>query len=52
MMAEEHDNTAASGAQEATEIYPFASGYPQQTGTARARFPTGRRRINRCPTCR
>ena len=39
MMAEEHDNKAASDAREATEIYPFASGYPQQTGTARGPLP-------------
>ena len=39
MMAEEHDNKAASDAREATEIYPFASGYPQQTGIARGPLP-------------
>ena len=39
MMAEEHDDKAASDAREATEIYPFASGYPQQTGTARGPLP-------------
>ena len=39
MMADEHDNTTASGAREATEIYPFASGYPQQAGTARGPLP-------------
>jgi MinD-like ATPase involved in chromosome partitioning or flagellar assembly len=39
MMADEHDNTATSGAPEATEIYPFASGYPQQAGTARGPLP-------------
>src|SRR5580693_8098753 len=44
MMADEHDNTtaasdAASGAREATEIYPFASGYPQHAGTARGPLP-------------
>ena len=39
MTADEHDNPAASGAREATEIYPFSSGYPQQTGTARGPLP-------------
>jgi MinD-like ATPase involved in chromosome partitioning or flagellar assembly len=39
MMADEHDNTTASGAREATEIYPFASGNPQQAGTARGPLP-------------
>ena len=44
MMADEHDNTtaasdAASDAREATEIYPFASGYPQHAGTARGPLP-------------
>ena len=39
MMADEHDNTTASDAREATEIYPFASGYPQQAGTARGPLP-------------
>ena len=39
MTADEHDNPAASGAREATELYPFASGYPQQTGTARGPLP-------------
>jgi len=39
MMADEHDSKAGSGAREATEIYPFASGYPQQTGTASGPLP-------------
>jgi MinD-like ATPase involved in chromosome partitioning or flagellar assembly len=39
MMADEHDNTAASSAQEATGIYPFASGYPEEAGTARGPLP-------------
>jgi len=39
MTADEHDNPDASGAREATEIYPFSSGYPQQTGTARGPLP-------------
>jgi MinD-like ATPase involved in chromosome partitioning or flagellar assembly len=39
MMADEHDNTTASAAREATEIYPFASGHPQQAGTARGPLP-------------
>ena len=39
MMADEHDNNSASGAQEATEINPFASGYPEQAGTARGPLP-------------
>jgi MinD-like ATPase involved in chromosome partitioning or flagellar assembly len=39
MMADEHDNTTASGAREATEIYPFASGHPQPAGTARGPLP-------------
>src|ERR1700678_2114449 len=39
MMADEHDNTTASGAREATEIYPFASGTPQQSGTAGGPLP-------------
>jgi MinD-like ATPase involved in chromosome partitioning or flagellar assembly len=40
MTADEHDHPAASGAREPTEIYPFASGYPQQpTGTARGPLP-------------
>jgi MinD-like ATPase involved in chromosome partitioning or flagellar assembly len=39
MTADEHDNTTASGARDATEIYPFASGHPQQAGTARGPLP-------------
>src|SRR5580693_7388805 len=39
MMADEHDNTSASDAQEATGIYPFASGYPEEAGTARGPLP-------------
>jgi MinD-like ATPase involved in chromosome partitioning or flagellar assembly len=41
MMEEEHDNTASSGsgAREATEIFPFASGYPRQADTARGPLP-------------
>src|ERR1700685_1689338 len=40
MIADEHDNTtAASDAREATEISPFASGYPQHAGTARGPLP-------------
>jgi MinD-like ATPase involved in chromosome partitioning or flagellar assembly len=41
MMAEEHDNTASSGAgaREATELYPFASGNPRQADTARGPLP-------------
>jgi MinD-like ATPase involved in chromosome partitioning or flagellar assembly len=39
MMADEHDNTTASDSPEATEIYPFASGYPHQAGTARGPLP-------------
>ncbi|HEX4093473.1 MAG TPA: AAA family ATPase [Trebonia sp.] len=38
MTADEHDNTA-SGAREATELYPFSSGYPQHAGTARGPLP-------------
>ena len=39
MTADEHDKSAASGAREATEIYPFSSGYPQPPGTARGPLP-------------
>ncbi len=39
MTADEHDHPAASGAGEATEIYPFSSGYPQPSGTARGPLP-------------
>jgi MinD-like ATPase involved in chromosome partitioning or flagellar assembly len=39
MTTDEHDNTAASGAREATELYPFSSGYPHQLGTARGPLP-------------
>jgi MinD-like ATPase involved in chromosome partitioning or flagellar assembly len=39
MMADEHDNTSASGGQEAKGIYPFASGYPEEAGTARGPLP-------------
>ena len=39
MVADEHDNTTASGAPEATEINPFSSGNPQQAGTARGPLP-------------
>jgi MinD-like ATPase involved in chromosome partitioning or flagellar assembly len=39
MTADEHDKAATSGAREATEIYPFSSGYPQQTPAARGPLP-------------
>ena len=39
MTADEHDNPGTSGAPEATELYPFSSGYPPQTGTARGPLP-------------
>ena len=39
MTADEHDKAPASGAREATEIYPFSSGYPQQTPAARGPLP-------------
>jgi MinD-like ATPase involved in chromosome partitioning or flagellar assembly len=39
MTADEHDKAAASGAREATEIYPFSSGYPQQAPAAGGPLP-------------
>jgi MinD-like ATPase involved in chromosome partitioning or flagellar assembly len=39
MTADEHDNPAASAAREATELYPFSCGYPDQTGQARGPLP-------------
>jgi MinD-like ATPase involved in chromosome partitioning or flagellar assembly len=39
MTADEHDKATASGAREATEIYPFSSGYPEQTPAARGPLP-------------
>jgi MinD-like ATPase involved in chromosome partitioning or flagellar assembly len=39
MTADEHDKAAGSGVREATEIYPFSSGYPQQTPAARGPLP-------------
>ena len=39
MTSDEHDNPAASAAREATELYPFSSGYPEQTGPARGPLP-------------
>jgi MinD-like ATPase involved in chromosome partitioning or flagellar assembly len=39
MASDEHDKTAASAAREATELYPFASGYRHATGPARGPLP-------------
>ena len=36
---ERHDNQATSAERETTELYPFSSGYPGQTGTARGPLP-------------
>jgi MinD-like ATPase involved in chromosome partitioning or flagellar assembly len=35
----EHDNQATSAERETTELYPFSSGYPGQSGTARGPLP-------------
>jgi MinD-like ATPase involved in chromosome partitioning or flagellar assembly len=39
MTPDEHDNQATSAERETTELYPFSSGYPRDTGTARGPFP-------------
>jgi len=39
MTSDEHDNQATSADRETTELYPFSSGYPRDTGTARGPFP-------------
>ena len=39
MTPDEHDNQATSAERETTELYPFSSGYPRETGTARGPLP-------------